>query len=344
MTWKQRIAGMINRLLAPLGVQVCRGLPWSASLIETLNACPGYPYLKECEEGIRGGRFPIFVPYPVEARPRYGHGLPPHGGVRSILSANKDAYRTQLEQFLPLTDRLQQIPVTSEDDPESPCWSNPWFTGLDLVALYGFIALTRPRLYLEIGSGWSTKTARRAIADHGLATRITSIDPQPRAAIDHLADTVIRRRLEDVALDVFDSLQPGDILFFDGSHRCFMNSDVTVFFLEVLPRIPPGVLIHIHDIHMPSDYPPCRALHYESEQYVLAAMLLHGMTRFDVVLPNRFVLDDNGLRDILRPLWDIVGECVGRKGTSFWMRKRADGPGPSGADATRGGHTTQERH
>ena len=331
MRLRERVAAGVNRLLAPLGVQVYRRLPPSHALTEALTVRPDYPYVKECQEGILAGQFPIFVRHPVEPKPRYGHGLPPHAGICSVLNANRGAYRTRLAQFLQFRDQLERIPVQGQDDAESPCWSNPWFTGLDLVALYSFIALTGPRRLVEIGSGNSTKVARRAIADHGTGTRLTSIDPEPRAAIDRLADTVVRRRLEEVALSVFDSLEPGDILFLDGSHRCFMNSDVTVFFLEVLPRIAPGVLVQIHDIHMPSDYPPIRARHYESEQYLLAAMLLGGMTRFEVVLPNRFVLNDPELGRVLEPLWGVIGESFGRKGTSFWMRKNGDGAGPSKA-------------
>jgi hypothetical protein len=77
------------------------------------------------------------------------------------------------------------------------------------------------------------------------------LDPEPRAQIDALCDTSIRRRLEDCDLSMFDQLEAGDILFFDGSHRVFTNSDVTVFFLELMPRLKPGVIVHIHDIFLP---------------------------------------------------------------------------------------------
>jgi hypothetical protein len=128
-----------------------------------------------------------------------------------------------------------------------------------------------------------------------------------------------------VDLSVFNVLQPGDILFLDSSHRCFMASDVTVFFLEVIPRIPRGVLIHIHDIHIPFDYPPHRAEHYESEQYLLAAQLLIAPEKIKVEMPNRFVLSNNAFAELLGPL-DVY--CKGadqkrkgyRRGSSFWFR------------------------
>src|ERR1700733_3021445 len=97
-----------------------------------------------------------------------------------------------------------------------------------------------PARYMEIGSGYSTRFARHAIQTVGLSTVIASLDPKPRAGIDALCDTVIRRRLEEADLAVFDQLEAGDILFFDGTHRALTNSDVTVFFLELLPRLKPG--------------------------------------------------------------------------------------------------------
>ena len=96
--------------------------------------------------------------------------------------------------------------------------------------------------------------ARHAIRTGNLKTTIMSIDPKPRAEIDSLCDRVMRLPLELCDLNLFRELEPGDILFFDGSHRIFANSDVTVFFIEVLPRLKPGVLVHVHDIFLPADY------------------------------------------------------------------------------------------
>jgi hypothetical protein len=90
----------------------------------------------------------------------------------------------------------------------------------------------------------------------GLETSITSVDPEPRREVDALCQHTIRRPLEEVDVAVFDNLQPGDIVFMDGSHRVFTNSDSTVFFLDILPRLGDGVVVGIHDIFLPFDYPP----------------------------------------------------------------------------------------
>ncbi|MCY7410548.1 MAG: class I SAM-dependent methyltransferase [Chitinophagales bacterium] len=118
------------------------------------------------------------------------------------------------------------------------------------------IAIRKPKIYVEIGSGNSTMVARKAIEDHQLKTKIISIDPYPRASIDNLADTLIRKPIENLSdYNFIDELNENDILFIDNSHRSLPNSNVTVCFLEIIPRIKKGVLIHIHDIYLPYDYP-----------------------------------------------------------------------------------------
>ena len=155
---------------------------------------------------------------------------------------------------------------------------------------------------------------------------VVSIDdppqPEPRAAIDAVCDHVYRSPVESVGLEVFDSLQPGDILFVDSSHRVFMNSDVEVIFLDVLPRLKPGVLVHFHDIWLPYDYPERWVDRYYSEQYMLAALLLFG-DQYEIVLPNRFITEDQELGDVLSPLWNSA-ELAGAptQGGSFWIRRK----------------------
>jgi hypothetical protein len=209
-----------------------------------------------------------------------------------------------------------------------PCWMNDWLDGLDTFALYGFVATRNPALYVEVGSGYSTKVVRRAIKDRNLRTKITSIDPNPRTEIDKLCDSVVRQPLEKCDLKVFDSLTASDILFMDGSHRCFMNSDVTVLFLEILPRLKPGVLVHLHDIFLPLDYPPYWEYQYYphrywSEQYLLAASLLAGHSGYEVVLPNHYISITERLAAGLDGFWsDARLAGVPHGGSSFWIQIR----------------------
>ena len=272
------------------------------------------------------GYQPIFLDHPIVATPRYGHGKPPHPELTRLLQERHDAFRHEIEAFLPLAAEYRSIPMNAPRGSAEPFWENEWFTGFDLVALYGFVTKTKPKRIIEVGSGQSTKIARRAIATHKLATTVISIDPHPRAEIDQICDQVIRKKLEDCDLAIFDQLESGDIFFFDGSHRTFMNSDVTVFFLEILPRLKPGILVHIHDIFLPDDYLPWWKQKYYphrywSEQYVLAASLLAGHKNYEVVLPNHYVSSVPELAEIQDQIMCAPELAkVPREDSSFWIR------------------------
>jgi predicted O-methyltransferase YrrM len=268
------------------------------------------------------GGFPIVVDYEIRSAPRYGYGKPPHAKLFDILDRYRSDYAELLQQFLQFTSDFEKIPVQEPDDPKMPYWQNRYFLGPDPVSLYSIACLNNPKSYIEIGSGNSTKFIRKAIQDHGLRTRIVSIDPHPRAEIDLLCDDVRREHLEEMDLAVFSGLEAGDILFVDGSHRVFMNSDVSVVFLEILPMLPSGVLIYIDDIYLPYDYPPVWIPRYYSEQYMLAVLLLNDPGRYRILLPGTFVEYDPDLINILYPLWNKSLSEARNPGHGFWLATR----------------------
>jgi hypothetical protein len=263
---------------------------------------------------------------------RFGHGAPPHSELGELIGRGAGAYRNILHEIV-ATSRpgLQAIAREDASDIE-PTFHNELFSGLDAAALYGFLCRLNPRTYLEVGSGNSTRFARRAINDNGLRTKIISVDPAPRVEIDRLCDEIIREPLEDIDLHgvVLEALQAGDILFVDGSHRCFTNSDVTILFLEILSRLAPGVIVHLHDILLPYDYPPVWRRKYYSEQYLLACWLLGGGRHLEIMLPCAFVSSEAELRAVTEPLWDtpemrrVLEHSLqmyhGYLGYSFWLR------------------------
>ncbi len=261
----------------------------------TLERVAHYDFLKQQHRLVE-------LDFPVRPQVRFGHGKPPHQLLKQRLSRSDATTRATLESFLPLLPRLAEITVEPVADAAQPHWRNPAFPAFDAIALYGLIATRRPRRVLEIGSGYSTKFARRAIADHGLSTRIISIDPEPRAEVDAICDEVIRVQLEQAPMQVFRDLTPEDIVFFDGSHRAFQNSDATVFFTEILPEIPAGTLVGIHDIFWPHDYPPAWLDWFFSEQYLLACWLLAGEA-LKVVLPVHHAELTPELMAVMDPFW-----------------------------------------
>ncbi|MEV4313749.1 class I SAM-dependent methyltransferase [Actinocrispum sp. NPDC049592] len=295
-------------------VELLRAMP---AINRPLQWLERHPTLHGLVLAAFGLRRPIFVDHRVRPLAR-----PEHPGITAMIEKNRASYADRLTGFVELADQLAKIPVYGSRDGHKPYWDNGWLPALDAIALYGLLAERNPKRYLEIGSGNSTKFARRAIGDHCLRTAITSIDPHPRAQVDLLCDNVIRDRLEDTDVEVFAGLEAGDIVFLDGSHRVFTGSDVTVFFFEILPLLRPGVLVHIHDIALPKDYPLEWRYRYYSEQYLLAAFLLAEPARFDVVLPNAFVDGDEQLRSLLDPLWPRIGFTEKYKPTSFWLEVR----------------------
>ena len=264
---------------------------------------------------------PYYLEYPVKLEPRYGYGKAPHSKLYEIINRNRIAYKRTLESFLSFKNDFLGIALETSPQSAEPCWFNHWLGSLDSVTLYSLLCLHNPRRYFEIGSGYSTKFARKAITNRKLRTKIVSLDPYPRAEIDSICDTVIREPLEDVNLGVFDKLESGDILFVDGSHHCCMNSDVAVFFLDVLPRLKAGVLLQFHDIFLPYDYPLEWKCYY-SEQYLLAVYILAESNKFDIVLPNAFITKDPELSSILAPIWDGTGTHELNEGLSFWIQAK----------------------
>lgn len=262
----------------------------------------------------------LYLEYPISPKSRWGYGRQPHYKLQELISCRRNYYQKNLESFKNLTTWLKQIPVTHIiNDPIRPCWKQTWLP-LDGISLYSFLALRKPQVYLEVGSGNSTKFARQAISDHHLDTSIISIDPQPRAEIDQICDQIIRQPLEEADLTVFNQLDSGDVLFIDNSHQCFMNSDVTVAFLDVLPYLKKGVLVGFHDIFLPYDYPPKWIKRFYSEQYLLACYLLAEGGKFQIELPNAYISHDFELINILSPIWNsFQSELISKGGGAFWI-------------------------
>jgi hypothetical protein len=275
--------------------------------------------------------YAVMLDYPVRVSPRWGYGKPRHPQISKILEVGREDYARRLSEICKLKDRLSQIPDGPPANVFGPCWGpQRFFSSLDAIALYGMLVEFRPERLIEVGSGYSTKFARRAIQDYGLPTHITSIDPEPRVEIDQICDRVIRQPLEQVDLSLFDELQSGDFLFIDSSHRTFTNSDVTIVFMDLLPCLREGVVVHFHDIFLPDDYPAEWNDRYYSEQYLLGTYLLSTKASgIKVLLPNGFIVRDRNLAESCAPLLEIVGvqrsrdnptSPYGIGGGSFWMQ------------------------
>ncbi len=264
----------------------------------------------------------LFLEYKVEFKPRYGHGKPPHQDLYKIINANRDSYSDLIKKALEHKEHIWTIQdSTKEMDAKKPSWNNGFLPGLDIIGIYTMIATFKPKKYIEIGSGNSTKVAFKAKTEQGLDMEIISIDPMPRAEIDDLATKVIRAPFENINYDILEAFDANDILFVDNSHRILPNSDSMVFFLEILPRLKKGVIVHIHDIYLPYDYPQFMCGRFYSEQYGLAMYLLANPTKFETIFPNYFISEDKELADLITPIWQHANMAgVEKHGGSYWLR------------------------
>lgn len=145
----------------------------------------------------------------------------------------------------------------------------PGFTVVDAQLVYLMLRDLKPERVMEVGSGLSTWYMSRALernAEEGSSGRITCIDPYSGDRVRALPGVeVVRREVQDVAPEEFRELDDGDVLFIDSTHVVKIGGDVPHLYLEVLPRVRPGVVIHSHDIHFPYNTP------HPAEQYVLRA-------------------------------------------------------------------------
>jgi len=204
-------------------------------------------------------------------------------------------------------------------------YDNPFFACHDGGVLFSMLLEFRPQRIIEIGCGFSSAlmldTNDRFFAG---AMDLTLIDPQMNTVSSMfepqggLNATLLPHRVQDVPIELFDSLATNDILFIDSSHVSKTGSDVNYYLFEILPRLKPGVLIHIHDVLYPFEYLEEWTLSEKrswNEAYVLRAFLQYNNS-FEIVYWNNFVY--HRLTDYLSKLMPL---CMENEGGSLWLRR-----------------------
>lgn len=229
-----------------------------------------------------------------------------------------DLLRNHFPKFRPEYDLF---PVKPTGEAGRFYSNNGLFDGTDALVAYCMIRHFQPRLIIEVGSGFSSLIAAEAIAKNKNSALIC-IEPFPqdflRRGFPGL-QSLIEKRVEEIDYGFFSQLDCGDILFIDSSHTIRIGGDVNYLFLEVLPRLKPGVIVHVHDIFFPFDYRRdwvLDELRFWTEQYLLQAFLSFN-SDFEVLMANHY-LAHYYLEDFKRtfphsPWWS---------GGSFWMRRK----------------------
>jgi hypothetical protein len=196
------------------------------------------------------------------------------------------------------------------------------FNDFDPLVLHSLIRFHKPKLVVEIGSGYSTRVIARA-ARLNASTQVVVVDRYPGEVVREGipgVDQLINADVHEAEPSIFARLGQGDILFIDTSHVVRCASEVNYLFFEVIPRLNPGVMVHVHDIFFPNDYPRSWVVDLKlfwTEQYLLQAFLAFN-SEFQVLFCNSFMAarHTDEMRSIF-PQSPHVG------GTSFWMVRRS---------------------
>jgi hypothetical protein len=220
-----------------------------------------------------------------------------------------------------------------ESFPPAPPAERPWqfytnngsYPDIDAAILYCMVRHSRPRRIIEIGSGFSTYVTAQALEaarkeDPAYSCDFTAIEPYPKDTLRKGFPGLTRLReqpAQEVPLSLFEELGSGDILFIDSSHVVKMGSDVQFEYLEVLPRLAPGVRVHIHDIFFPGEYPKdwiMRERRFWNEQYLLQAFLAFNR-EFQVLWAGKYMSEKHPQ--------ELAAFCPynAAEARSLWMRR-----------------------
>lgn len=260
----------------------------------------------------------FFIPY------RYAESLPGPGErpsyapIETLLERRREVFAELLAAMEAYAEEFGSI---GGAPPPQPRWGQSWFPRLDAAAAYSLIRRHAPKRIVEVGSGHSTRFVARAIADGGLQTQVTAIDPAPRADLGSLPITLIRKTLHEAGTEAFGALEAGDFLMIDSSHILMPGSDVDLLFGQILPALPAGVLVQVHDVFLPDDYPAAWDWRGYNEQQGVIPLL--GSGGWEVVFASHFA--------VTRMPEAVASSAVGGLEkpdeaieSAFWLRKICD--------------------
>lgn len=259
------------------------------------------------------------VPEELWAQPSQLPGVDMNDAGQVELTRQLARFRTEYDE---LAKRAPGEPHQFHFGPENVFIGSPC-----AEVLYAMVRQVVPRRIVEVGSGFTTYLMAEAVRanqlDHGIDCELTSIDPYPnpavRAGFPGLA-RLIQQPVEKVPLDVFEALGDGDLLFIDSTHVLKIGSDVQYEFLEILPRLNVGVVVHVHDIFLPLEYP--KDWVYErrrswTEQYLLQAFLAFNSS-FEVLWGGAYLAVHHP-EELEAAFPRFYREWT--RPSSFWMRR-----------------------
>jgi hypothetical protein len=246
----------------------------------------------------------------------------------------KDISKKNTERILPgiNLNEDQQLPlllnfIYSEElvSNSSFPWDNGSFESGDAEVWYNLIRYKKPRTIIEIGSGFSTLLAIDAIKNNKIEDpdyycEHICIEPYEMEWLESKNITLIREKVENVDIDIFSKLSENDILFIDSSHMIKRNGDVLHEYLQILPLLNNGAIVHIHDIFTPNDYPydwVSKYVRFWNEQYLLEAFMTNN-SEWSILLALNY-LKNNHFNNLLECCIQLDSN---REPGSFYIQKK----------------------
>ena len=233
-----------------------------------------------------------------------------------------------LNQFMRFKEEYDAFPKNKASKPYQYYINNPNFGAVDAEILYCIIRHFKPKKIIEIGSGYSTYLSAQAILkneeENGNKTELIAIEPYPdevlKSGFSGLSKLILTK-IEEIDLSEFSELKENDILFIDSSHVLKIGNDVQYEYLEILPRLNKGVIIHIHDIFLPMEYPKKWVLEmhrFWNEQYLLQSFLAFN-SAFEVLWAGSYM--HLGHPEKLEKAFSSYNRKMVGPG-SLWIRKK----------------------
>jgi len=238
---------------------------------------------------------------------------------------NINAQLNLLQQFS-YNEELKLFPVNKTSELQY-YYNNNSFESGDAEYLYNIIRFFKPTNIVEIGSGYSTLIVEKALKknseeDDNFISKHICVEPYEQPWLEKTDAKIIRKKVENIELSFFKLLNKDDVLFIDSSHVIRPQGDVLYEILEILPSLNSGVLIHIHDVFTPKDYPNDWVIKEHrlwNEQYLLEAFLSNNKD-FEIIGSLNYLIHNHP--EELKGIAPILKIQKGREPGSFWIRKK----------------------
>lgn len=233
----------------------------------------------------------------------------------------------QLDLLHKLSTFYSELPFKDKQSKELRYYfDNAFYSYSDAIFLYSMIRNFKPKSIIEVGSGFSSAVmldTNELFFDGKI--NLTFVEPYPDRLFglfkekDKISTKTLVNKVQDVDMKIFETLEANDILFIDSTHVSKTGSDVNKIIFEILPMLKSGVIIHVHDIFYPFEYPKDWVLGWKgfgwNEAYLLKAFLMYN-TQFSILFFNTYLSHfERDWFELNMPL------CLKNEGGSIWLKK-----------------------